>query len=488
MNTIPGAVPINIENGKNSSGIYSWDSPLPIQKQIPDVMKLPLNAIPEAFHTWIVDVSERMSITPDAGASAAIVMTGSVIGTACGVRPKKHDDWLVIPNLWGAIIAPPSALKTPAMHAAFKPLRKLEVLAKHEYDLAVKEYQHAKENSNTEVDKPTWKRYRTNDSTIEKCAELLAVNHRGILVERDELTGMLSTWDKTGRESDRAFYLEAWNGYGSHTTDRINRGTVHVDKLCLSIFGGIQPERLANYFYTANKNQNDGLLQRFQLAVYPDQNESWSIVDREPNKASEDRIFEIIKTLSSTNIADLGAIENEYGDTPYFQFDSEAQALFYEWWEELQNRLKNKNDSTIFIEHLAKYRSLVPSLALIFHLIDVVSGNTEGSISKLSLSRALAYTEYLESHARRIYEINANQSLSSVEALAGKLLDGKLIDQFSVRDVYRKQWHSLTDRSEVQEALDELEDMNWVRSSRIEGAFRQREKTLYFINPKIETM
>jgi len=482
---IPGSVPINMEH-QQKTHLHSWSDPLPIQKQIPDVMELPLNVIPEAFHTWIVDVSDRMQIAPDAVAAAALVMTSSVIGTACGVRPKQHDDWLVISNLWGAIIAPPSSLKTPAMHAAFKPLRKLEAHAKHEYDAELREFQHAKDNSNTEVAKPVWKRYRTNDSTIEKCAELLEANNRGILVERDELTGMLSTWDKTGRESDRAFYLEAWNGYGSHTTDRINRGTVHVDKLCLSIFGGIQPERLASYLYKANKSQNDGLFQRFQLAVYPDQKCFEGIIDRAPNKTAEDRAFNIIQTLTETDYTQFGATEDMYGDTPYFKFDEEAQSLFYEWLTELQNRLANPDDSAIIIEHLAKYRSLVPSLALIFHLIDVISENTsQSSINKLSLTRALAYTEYLESHARRIYEINANQSFTRLEALAEKIKSGKLNNQFSLRDVYRKQWHLLTDKREVQEALDELEEMNWVSSYRTETAYQKREKTIYSINPSI---
>ena len=61
----------------------------------------------------------------------------------------------------------------------------------------------------------------TNNATIEKIAEILRDNPDGILYYRDELMGWLRSLDKAGREADRAFYLEAWNGNGSFSVDRI---------------------------------------------------------------------------------------------------------------------------------------------------------------------------------------------------------------------------------------------------------------------------
>src|ERR671918_1471371 len=68
---------------------------------------------------------------------------------------------------------------------------------------------------------PRARRYRTNDVTIEKLGELLQHNERGMLVLRDELVGLLASWDREGREGERAFFLEAWNGNNSFETDRI---------------------------------------------------------------------------------------------------------------------------------------------------------------------------------------------------------------------------------------------------------------------------
>ena len=48
--------------------------------------------------------------------------------------------------------------------------------------------------------------------------------------------------------------------------------------------------------------------------------------------------------------------------------------------------------------HVAKYRKLVPALALINHLAD--SG--DGLVGIEALLKALAFSRYLENHARRV--------------------------------------------------------------------------------------
>ena len=50
------------------------------------------------------------------------------------------------------------------------------------------------------------------DATTEKLHEILNENPAGVFVVRDELTGWLGELDKPGREGERAFYLQAWNG------------------------------------------------------------------------------------------------------------------------------------------------------------------------------------------------------------------------------------------------------------------------------------
>jgi hypothetical protein len=73
-------------------------------------------------------------------------------------------------------------------------------------------------------------------------------------------TGWWSTLDRAGREGERAFCLQAWNGDTGHTVDRIGRGTIHVEACCMSMLGGIQPARLRSYLVDAVQDGpgNDG--------------------------------------------------------------------------------------------------------------------------------------------------------------------------------------------------------------------------------------
>ena len=175
---------------------------------------------------------------------------------------------------------------------------------------------------------PVWRRYVTNDATIEKMAELQACNPRGLLLFRDELVGQFATWDKDGHESDRAFYLESWNGDKSYTCDRIGRGTTHVQNLCVSLCGGIQPAKLTTYLHSAMRGlNNDGLVQRLQVLVYPDEPGTWTLIDRPVHAQARQAAFQAIERLAIVDFRQIGAYAEE-GQIPYFRFDDAAQHVF----------------------------------------------------------------------------------------------------------------------------------------------------------------
>jgi hypothetical protein len=295
-------------NGKLEAAKDTWEDPVPLPEGLPPVATLDPAMIPEPLRGWIVDVSERMQIPPDFAAAGAVVVAGSLIGRKVGILAKRRDDWLVVPNLWGAVVGRPSLMKSPALAEVMKPLGRLVAEAYEDYREAKSTYEMdvmvaeatkaafkdelkgaaraaaktgdrskldeiARRSQDTEVpEEPVLRRYKTEDATVEKISEILLENPSGILVHRDELSGWLRSLDKQGREGDRAFYLEAWNGTGSFDVDRIGRGSLHVPALCLSILGSIQPGPLSTYVYQATQGEkgDDGLLQRFQLLVWPD--------------------------------------------------------------------------------------------------------------------------------------------------------------------------------------------------------------------------
>ena len=278
----------------------TWKEPESLPTILPAVEPFDAKLLPEAFRPWVEDAAERMQCPPDFMAVSCMVALAAVVGRQIGIRPKQKDDWLVVPNLWGAAVGRPGTLKTAALQEPLNALELLEARARNRYEAERKGYEAAqlvaderKKIKREEIRKalkvdknpeqlaleavkeeaePGRQRYVVNDTTIEKLGEILNANPRGVLLFRDELTGFLKSLDKNDREGDRSFYLEAWNGSTPHTYDRIGRGTVDIQAACVSILGGIQPGPLSHYVRRMAQGDanNDGLLQRFQLAVWPD--------------------------------------------------------------------------------------------------------------------------------------------------------------------------------------------------------------------------
>ncbi|MBS3022814.1 DUF3987 domain-containing protein [Acidiphilium multivorum] len=462
-------------------------APIPLPDGLPPVASFTDDLLPDAFRAWVMDIANRMQCPSDFPAVAAIVTASAVIGRQMGIHPKRRDDWLVVPNLWGAVVGRPSLMKTPAIAEARKILSRLEIEARKKYEREVAEYELngsiaklvAKERKNSaarsikkameagddpekaaraamgaddeDIKPPVRRRYVTQDPTVEKLGELLIETPRGMLLFRDELIGLLRSMDKDGHENDRAFYLEAWNGNGAYTYDRIGRGTIEIDAACVSLMGGIQPGPLRAYIAQANAGGagDDGLLQRMQLLVWPDRGDDWRNIDEWPDTTAKTRAYSVFERLDQ--IGDPTSTE-----IPTIRFDDAGQDAFNAWREVFERRFYAEDMPPALEAHLTKYRSLVPSLALIFHLIDTPDAPAVGA---RHVSRAIRWTEYLESHARRLYAQILDPGMVAALLLAGRLPE--LPETFTARDVYRRGWAGL-DRAATERALEVLADFHHV--------------------------
>ena len=506
----------SISRYQNSN--FQWGELKPIQSMNLSVPKLHENLIPSALRPWISDIADRMQVPLEFLAAPVIVTLSSIIGRQLGVYPKQEDDWLVVPNLWGAVIARPGFFKSPAISEAMKPLDILTKQASLKYEAekilvkAKDEVLKAKiEGLKDSIKKVTRKgndheiplltenlekvlkeidenviherRYKTNDATIEKLACLLNENPQGILVVRDELSGWLKSMQKSGREGDREFYLEAWNGYGSYSVDRIGRGTLHVPALCVAIFGGLQPGKIEAYLTQAMKGSgDDGLLQRFQILVYPETPKKWRNVDRKPNLEAFNVAKEVFEAIASIKIK-----SDQNTKIPGLHFSEEAQTIFTKWRENLEKQLRTK-DSTVpvFESHLAKYRSLVPSLALIFHLVEnykKASFDTTELIGADSVTLAIKWSDFLEAHAKKIYANALFPNLSAAHALASRIAKNELEDKASMRSIYRRHWTMLDSLDKLEAAISILEEANWVRVETVKVSSTTTE--ILRINPSL---
>ena len=460
----------------------------PVQKFDPDLL-------PESVRGFVIDAADRMQCPIDFLAVTAMVAAGSLVGRKVLMKPKQLDSWTLAPNLWGAVIGRPSAMKSPAISAALQPLRNIEQEMKisHNKEVEQIEIQKAMIEAGAEERKkqmkaaaktndmalaaaimaegkapeaPALPRLSVNNSTIEKLGELLAKSNNGLLMERDELAGWLAKLGSKDGGEDRAFYLELYDRLTSYAFDRIIRGTVMIEHPILSIIGGIQPSKIAGVVRGAVSGESDdGLIQRFQLMVWPDNEEAFSYRDRKPDPKAYADYMGVMRGLSELPTPDK--------EPTVWGFTETAQPLFVDWYSDTMTRARSPDMPNALESHLTKMGKPISALALLLELLD---GGSSGAVGELATTRALAWADYLESHATRVYSAGtASATAAAKTILANK---SKLPDVFTMRDVWKKGWKGVSQEI-TEDALDLLIDCHYLMASTTETRANGRPTTRF---------
>ncbi|ACS51745.1 hypothetical protein Bgr_17070 [Bartonella grahamii as4aup] len=463
-----------------------WGQLKPIATALLPVEPFSLLQLPMPLMDYIYEVADLQQSSIDFIAISALCGLAAVIGNGVRIAPKQHDNnWKIVPNLWGALVGQPSTLKTPTMQAALTPLyafqeewhqewlkkkeqqEKKDILIEldkrekkkqaykalkdqdEEQALALlsQSIEHKESDDNT-LDK---RRLIVNDVTVEKLGELLKENPRGLLMVRDELAGFLANMERKEYQTDRAFYLTAFNGNTSYTYDRIERGTIHIPNATISIIGGIQPSRIIPIIQAMCHGINDdGFMQRFQMIVWPDERKKRLWTDRPPNQKAWESYQGVFRSLYDKP---LGSPKHPIT----IHFSTDAQEIFRVWWEDFQKKINSGHFSTNLQSYLLKMDKTIPTLALIFELTE--GGRFE--INRNALERALYWEKYLLSHAKRLYAAHDTLATESANLLVKRC--DCLPNVFTARDVYKRDWKCLKDNEAVKQALELLCRCNYIR-------------------------
>jgi len=473
-----------------------WPEPEELGGDLSPVPTFDPSILPESLRPMVEDVAKRMQVPQELPAVVALAALAGCCNRRALVYPKRLDTgWNEVPNLWGVVVADPGRMKSPVIEAITGPLREMEAEWRGEYESATSEYAASEERA--KLDKEVWReKYRAaakagkalpdepkqaapptqrrilmGDSTFEALQLALRDNPAGLMVLRDELAGLLAGFEHKDRQQERSFYLESWNGKNASQVDRIGRGSINVPHCCLSLFGGIQPEPLRKYLAST---QQDGLMQRFQLLVWPDFPKTWSYQDLAPNKAAIEQAKKVYRRIAAMDPANPLKLH----------FSDDAQELFADWLASLENRLCIDDEPAAIRAHLAKYRKLMPALSLLFALAD----NHLDSIPLECARKAATWCDFLEAHVRRVYGAQPTDQQIAALVLARKIEQGwKKGEAFSLRDVYGSHWGQLDTPDKARAALKELADAGWVRKLTASDSQPKtgRPSERYGINPKV---
>lgn len=485
----------------------TWTDPKPLPSELLPVAHFEPAFLPVEVADWVMDIADRMQCPPDFVAVSVMVALAATIGRQVAIRPKRADGWTEYANLWGLVIGRPGVMKSPAMGEALKPLKALEKKAFESYVTELDAFRAAfddfelrtaaakkakseqlKANPDAELVgstlkapiEPKPKRFIVTDSTYEALGEIIGSNPNGVLVHRDEIMSLLKMLDRDENIAARGFFLSGWTGSEGYTFDRIGRSGARIDAVCLSLLGSTQPGRATAYIAPALRGgaADDGMVQRFSLTVWPDVSPDWKYVERSLNIDARNRAFRVFERLADLSHTNFGATFDAIDDCVYLTFDDPASAIFADWLTGLEQLIRSGDLHPALESHFAKYRKLVPTLALINHLAD----GATGPVGPVALNRAIAFSRYLESHARRLYGAGLRQEVVTAQAILSRIRKGELPDGFTARDILQNDWAKLTDREQVNAGLALLFDHDWLADRTVQTGGRPR--TEYHINPK----
>jgi hypothetical protein len=106
-------------------------------------------------------------------------------------------------------------------------------------------------------------------------------------------------------------------------------------------------------------------------------------------------------------------------------------------------------------------------------------------ISQQAMRKALAFSKYLESHARRLYAATNEPERAAAHAILNKVREGELQTGFTAREVHQHDWSGLTDREEVQAGLNLVIELDYLAAFSAATSERGgRPTTTYTVNPR----
>jgi hypothetical protein len=370
-----------------------WADPVPLP-EVPKVAAFPTDVLPGPVADLVNDGAQALCCPPDYLAVPALVLAGAAVGASRCVLIKQN--WRERPSAYAAVVGPPGSVKSPALAVVADPLYKEQARLHRHYRQQREAFE-----EDPEGERPKELVRYVSDVTVEKLAEVLQENPRGVALVRDELTAWvagMNQYKAKGSGADRQFFLSAWAGEPVSVRRKSERaGPVFVPHPFLSVVGGLPPGLLPRL--RGERDVDDGFVDRL-LFCYPDPPrvaaENWECV-------SDDVVGGWGNVLKK-----LWGLEPMQGDHGPYPQDVPLSDCGRAAWEAFTRCLAAEMNADDFPDVLrgpwSKMRGYCARLALVVQLLCLAAGDAGGKqVDGESVERAAELVAYFQSHARRVY-------------------------------------------------------------------------------------
>lgn len=319
---------------------------------------------------------------PNGAILAGAVAAAAAIDDRYRLAVRPDSDWFESARLWGVVIGPPSAGKTPMQRAVTAALKELHT------DLVARWARDNPAEAGNRADAPPRPAIFTSDATVEKLADLLMGNPRGMLMLTEEFDSWIGSHDayRDGAGSrDRGEWLQLYDG-GPHQIDRVRRGSMLIPNWGCSVLAATTPAGLRRH---AKSLPDDGLIQRVMPVLVRSAGDEGAAGARGALDEWSRRLRAIFDETTTERFRVRARISTN------------AQALFDAERREIRQAIDALSDlSPALAGHIGKHPGMIARLALTFHVLD---GRAGDAIEADTMRAAIAFLRIVRRHAAAMF-------------------------------------------------------------------------------------
>ncbi len=363
-----------------------WGEPVSIDR--PSVPAFPIDALPEPLRAWVSATTEACQVPADLPALLALAASAGAV--ARRVEIVAGLDWIEPINLYVACLLEPANRKSAVFSAAFRPLREIEMeliemaapeVAKLLSARRVKESKMKKaekkacdKNCNESAalagvlaaelaEEPiaAMPKLLVDDATAE-AVEMQLAAQGGRLICAGAEGGLFDVM--AGRYSSGVGNLDCFlKGHAGDDlrVDRVTRGSIVVDRCCLTLAYAIQPEVIRG-MADRPSFRGRGLIGRFLYSM-PETRLGKRRINTAPLNGHVAHSYDAL-------VRRLATIESDGNEPRLLAMSPGATSCFYAWQVEVEGWLGDSGRLRELRDWGGKLCGLTARLAAILHLVE----------------------------------------------------------------------------------------------------------------------
>jgi len=373
-----------------------------VREPLPPLPSWPVGAFHAPLAELTLEVAQSFAVPVEVAAAAVLSVAGACVGRTRTIYVGRN--WFEPCIFWLALVAPTGLGKTPATNFVLRPIFQAEKRWWDHYKSELTRFEAALEDWKAKKRKdrgpkpepPSYAQLVVDDATTEALTDALDNNPRGILWNRDELSGLLLDLDRYApvQGGSKARLLSAYDA-GPWKVSRVAAGRrAFIPHAAVSIFGTIQPQVLPLVF--AKGDLVSGFLPRFQM-VFAERHTPPLWTDAEVSAQVKQAWFQTVDHLLSLKF-------DSEGRPGIVRLSPEARERFVGWHDERACLPWTDPRGEALEPFLAKMRGRALRLALLFHELSCFLERKPDCDTRVSLDtmeRALLVADTFIAHQER---------------------------------------------------------------------------------------